>query len=202
MGCVGYRDRIDRQLLAPIVEVDAALAGTGLTIGENERVSLIGRNGEGKSTLLKVIAGSIKADDGERQVAQGVRISYLPQEVPTDLEGSVFEIVAQGLDELSGLLLAYHDATRAVMQDASEKNLERMAKAQHALENAGGWQFEQQVETTPRRLMSDALAAKTPVPGLFLTGQDVMTPGIAGALAGGMIGAAAVDPRVYRHFSW
>ena len=58
------------------------------------------------------------------------------------------------------------------------------------------------VETTPRRLMSDALAAKTPVPGLFLTGQDVMTPGIAGALAGGMIGAAAVDPRVYRHFSW
>jgi all-trans-retinol 13,14-reductase len=58
------------------------------------------------------------------------------------------------------------------------------------------------VETTPRRLMSDALAAKTPVPGLFLTGQDVMTPGIAGALAGGMIGAAAVDPRVYRHFRW
>lgn len=58
------------------------------------------------------------------------------------------------------------------------------------------------VETTPRRLMSDALAATTPVDGLFLTGQDVMTPGIAGALAGGMIGAAAVDPRVYRHFRW
>jgi len=52
------------------------------------------------------------------------------------------------------------------------------------------------VETTPRRMMSDALNARTPVPGLFLTGQDVMSPGIAGALAGGMFGAAAIDPRV------
>ena len=58
------------------------------------------------------------------------------------------------------------------------------------------------VETTPLRLMSGALAAQTPVPGLFLTGQDVMSPGIAGALAGGMLGAAAVDPRVYRKFLW
>jgi all-trans-retinol 13,14-reductase len=56
------------------------------------------------------------------------------------------------------------------------------------------------VETTPRRILSDALSARTPVPGLFLTGQDVMTPGIAGALVGGMLGAAAVDPRVLQHF--
>ena len=54
------------------------------------------------------------------------------------------------------------------------------------------------VETTPRRMLSDALNARTPVPGLFLTGQDVMTPGIAGALSGGMFGAAAIDPRVFQ----
>jgi len=54
------------------------------------------------------------------------------------------------------------------------------------------------VETTPRRMLSDALNARTPVPGLFLSGQDVMTPGIAGALAGGMFGAAAIDPRVFQ----
>ena len=54
------------------------------------------------------------------------------------------------------------------------------------------------VETTPRRILSDALNARTSVSGLFLTGQDVMTPGIAGALAGGMLGAAAIDPRVFR----
>lgn len=54
------------------------------------------------------------------------------------------------------------------------------------------------VETTPRRMLSDALNARTPVPGLFLAGQDVMCPGIAGALAGGMIGAGAIDPRVFQ----
>jgi len=54
------------------------------------------------------------------------------------------------------------------------------------------------VETTPRRMLSDALNARTPVPGLFLTGQDVMMPGIAGALWGGLLGAAAVDPRIFQ----
>jgi all-trans-retinol 13,14-reductase len=57
------------------------------------------------------------------------------------------------------------------------------------------------VETTPRRMLSEALNARTPVPGLFLTGQDVMTPGIAGALYGGMLGAAAIDPRAFQRFS-
>ena len=56
------------------------------------------------------------------------------------------------------------------------------------------------VETTPRRMLSNALTARTPVPGLFLTGQDVMIPGIAGSLYGGMLGAAAIDPRVFQHF--
>ncbi|MDR4517270.1 MAG: FAD-dependent oxidoreductase [Nitrosomonas sp.] len=53
------------------------------------------------------------------------------------------------------------------------------------------------VETTPRRMLSDALNARTPVPGLFLAGQDIMSPGIAGALSGGMLGAAAIDSRVF-----
>lgn len=56
------------------------------------------------------------------------------------------------------------------------------------------------VETTPRRMLSDALNARTPVSGLFLSGQDVLTPGIAGAFAGGLFGAAAIDPRLFRHF--
>ena len=56
------------------------------------------------------------------------------------------------------------------------------------------------LETTPRRVLSEALNARTPVPGLFLTGQDVMMPGIAGALYGGMLGAAAIDPRVFQKF--
>lgn len=56
------------------------------------------------------------------------------------------------------------------------------------------------VETTPRRVLSEALHAATPVPGLYLSGQDVVTPGIAGALWGGMFGAAAVDSRLFKRF--
>ena len=56
------------------------------------------------------------------------------------------------------------------------------------------------IETTPRRMLSEALNARTPIPGLYLTGQDVMMPGIAGALWGGLLGAAAVDPRVFQKF--
>lgn len=54
------------------------------------------------------------------------------------------------------------------------------------------------IETTPRRMLSDAFNARTPIRGLYLSGQDVMSPGIAGALAGGMFGAAAIDPRVFQ----
>jgi all-trans-retinol 13,14-reductase len=54
------------------------------------------------------------------------------------------------------------------------------------------------LETTPRRMLSDALSARTPVPGLYLSGQDVMTPGIAGALAGGLLAAAAIEPRAIK----
>lgn len=54
------------------------------------------------------------------------------------------------------------------------------------------------IETTPRRMLSEAFNARTPIPGMFLSGQDVMSPGIAGALAGGMFGAAAIDPRVFQ----
>jgi len=57
------------------------------------------------------------------------------------------------------------------------------------------------VETTPRRMLSEALNARTPAPRLFLAGQDVLSPGIAGALWGGMLGAAAIDPRVFQRFS-
>ena len=53
------------------------------------------------------------------------------------------------------------------------------------------------LETSPRRVLSEALSPRTPVPGLFLSGQDVMTPGIAGALVGGVLCAAAIEPRVF-----
>ncbi len=128
------------------------LDGVDLTIREGERVTLIGRNGEGKSTLLKVISGLIQADSGERQVVQNAVIAYMPQDIPGDLHGTVFEIVSQGLEGLADVILAYHKATLMVMEDPGEKNLDYLARAQQALEDADGWQLEQQVETTLSRL--------------------------------------------------
>ena len=74
-----------------------------------------------------------------------------------------------------------------------------LATAQFTRHDKGGFYG---VETTPRRMLSDAFRASTPVPNLYLTGQDVMIPGIAGALAGGMLGAAAIDPRVYSKLTY
>jgi ATP-binding cassette subfamily F protein uup len=128
------------------------LDGVDLTIRQGERVTLIGRNGEGKSTLLKVISGLIQADSGERQVVQNAVIAYMPQDIPADLHGTVFEIVSQGLEGLADVILAYHQATLMVMEDPGEKNLDYLARAQQALEDADGWQLEQQVESTLSRL--------------------------------------------------
>ena len=73
--------------------------GIDLAVEAGERICLLGRNGEGKSTLLRLIAGELHADDGERVVAQGVRIARLTQEIPEQLHGSVFEVVADGAGE-------------------------------------------------------------------------------------------------------
>ncbi|HEX8237168.1 MAG TPA: ATP-binding cassette domain-containing protein [Abditibacteriaceae bacterium] len=70
------------------------LDGVALNIEEGERVCLLGRNGAGKSTLLKMIGGEISPDGGELALQKGARVAYLPQEVPEDMTGRVFDIVS------------------------------------------------------------------------------------------------------------
>ena len=72
-----------------------------------------------------------------------------------------------------------------------------LATAAFTRHNKGGFYG---VESTPRRMLSDALNIRTPVSGLYLSGQDVMSPGIAGALAGGVLAAGAIDPRAFQIF--
>jgi ATP-binding cassette subfamily F protein uup len=131
------------------------LDGVDLAIEPGERICLIGRNGTGKSTLMKLIAGEIAMDDGDLVVAQGVKIARLEQEVPAGASGSVFDMVAEGLEALGGKLKAYHHASHAVAEEPSEANLDRMARIQHELEAADGWQVEQRVETVLSRLGLD-----------------------------------------------
>ena len=130
--------------------------GIDLSIEAGERICLLGRNGEGKSTLLKLIAGDLQADDGERVLAQGVRIARLTQEIPEQLHGSVFEVVADGVGETAELIKQYHAASQALAEDAGQEALGHLERIQHRLEAVDGWRLELQVEQTISRMQLQA----------------------------------------------
>jgi ABC transport system ATP-binding/permease protein len=132
------------------------LQGVNFSLDRGERVCLIGRNGEGKSTLLKLIAGQLNAEQGELELRQNVRIAYLEQEVPRDTVGSVFDLVAQGLGDLCGLVSRYHEATLNVGRDPSDYHLDQLSRTQHELEAVDGWRAEQRVEAVLSRLGLEA----------------------------------------------
>ena len=114
------------------------LDGISLSIEDGERICLIGRNGEGKSTLLRILAGELAPDEGECVLRRGARVSRLEQTVPEDLAGTVFEVVADGLGEIADLVKEYHAAGAALGEAVDERALARLAQAQQALEQLGG----------------------------------------------------------------
>lgn len=118
----------------------------------NERVCIVGRNGEGKSTLLKVIEGVVQPDSGTRIVQDGVKIAKLQQEVPHDTIGSVFHIIAQGMGNLGELLEKFHDLSIQLEQNYSESVLEAFTKTQQHLEAQNGWELKQKVDTIISKL--------------------------------------------------
>ena len=143
----------------------AILEKVDLAIESGERVSLLGRNGTGKSTLLKVIGGLIKPDHGEIDVNKSVKIAWLEQEVPYDLEGSIFDVVASGLGENAKLLTAYHHATHRVAEDYSEQAFAEMERIQHEIEVADAWGLNQQVEEVLSKMQLDGDADFTQLSG-------------------------------------
>ena len=127
-----------------------------LNIERGERICLLGRNGTGKSTLMKVLLGEVPADDGERVVGKGVRLARLIQEVPGGTSGSVFDVVADGIGHLADKIKHYHHISHQLAETGDEALLDPLSKAQHDLEAADGWQLEQRVETVISRLGLDA----------------------------------------------
>ncbi len=131
------------------------LERVNLTIESGERICLLGRNGEGKSTLMKLLTGELQPDDGELTVRQGAQVARLTQEVPAGLEGSIFDVVAQGVGELAGLVQTYHHIISLPPEEHGTDWLQRLEQVQHDLEAVDGWQVEQRVERVISRLSLD-----------------------------------------------
>lgn len=111
-------------------------AAIDLQIEKKQRIGLLGRNGSGKTTLMKTIAGEIKPDSGQIQISQGIKISYFAQNIPQDLEGNVFEVVARALGEKGELLLRYNQLEQSA---DSKEALHELAALRKRIDDNDAW---------------------------------------------------------------
>jgi ATP-binding cassette subfamily F protein uup len=122
------------------------LDNVGVQIEPGERVSVIGRNGTGKSTLLQIIAGELAPDAGTVWTSPGLRVARLVQDVPLSADRPVFDVVADGLGDLGALATAYRHAAVKVAEEATPARLDDLGRLQHELEERDAWRVEQRVE--------------------------------------------------------
>ncbi|HVT32426.1 MAG TPA: ATP-binding cassette domain-containing protein [Rhodanobacteraceae bacterium] len=141
--------------LVNLVDVDYSVGGplllerADLSIERGERIAVVGRNGEGKSTLLKLVAGEIRPDSGEVRVERGVRIARLAQEVPHALSGDVFDVVAGALGHIGELLAEFHRLSHHLDQPGAT---DALAKVQTRIDAERGWNVDQRVTEALARL--------------------------------------------------
>jgi ATP-binding cassette subfamily F protein uup len=132
------------------------LDNSGLTIAKRERICLLGRNGEGKSTLLRIINGEVAPDKGESESIPDLRIGKLDQEVPDELGGSVFEVVAQGLGKAARTVAEYHHLLLEIEINPNDTAIaNRLDELQIELDHTDGWAIEHKVQNLLQRVEID-----------------------------------------------
>lgn len=116
-----------------------------LSIERGERVCLVGRNGMGKSTLLKILNREIPLDDGLMIVENDIVIARLQQDPPRNIGGTIYDFVAEGLQDVADLLKQYHYLSRLIENDASDEKLAQLARLQEQLDIKNGWQMDNRI---------------------------------------------------------
>lgn len=114
------------------------LDSVSFSLDSGQRAGLLGRNGEGKSTLLRIISGQLAADKGEVNYPRDQRVAWLGQEVPAQLPGTVYEFVSRGLGEIGNMLAEFHELSDRVVQGSAEI-VARLDKVQAQLDLKDGW---------------------------------------------------------------
>ena len=157
----------------------ALLDEADFQVDEGERIALIGRNGSGKSSLLRALAGEAALDDGMVWRRDGLRLAYVPQEPDFPPQQTVFDTVASGVGAASRLLVDYHAAAQRLAHDDSEAALARLHALQTALEAGDGWRLNTRVEQALSQLNLSAAARLGE-----LSGGGLKRVALARALAG------------------
>src|SRR3990167_2585380 len=128
-------------------------------IEAGQRYCLLGRNGEGKSSFLKVIQGEVLLDDGSLTKDSAIRVSTLPQTLPEANDQTVYELVGEGLGELGAWLAEYQMLIEQSHHDGfGDAELLRMQNVQEKIESRDGWRFQSRIETMLQRFGLDATA--------------------------------------------
>ena len=124
------------------------LDGVAMTIHKGERIGILGQNGAGKSTFMKVLMGQITADSGELWRAESIKVAYLDQNLPAQDEQSIYDYIAGGIEGLGDVLKRYHALTHDENLDwTDDRNMNEMAALQKQIEARDGWAFEHKIES-------------------------------------------------------
>jgi len=131
------------------------LEKVNIQVEKGERVCLLGRNGEGKTTILRLIGGVIEPDSGQINIQKGISTAGLDQDLPSNISGPVFDVVAGGLAGAGVMLEEYKRLTAALKHGSDDAMLRRLDVLHEKIEKEKGWQTNQQIETILTRLSLD-----------------------------------------------
>ncbi len=126
-----------------------------LQLEPGERIALLGRNGAGKTTLMKVMTGQQQVDSGNVITQKGIQVAHLPQEVPVDITGSVFDIVLSGLGPRAELLSQHHHLTHRLQTQQTPQLLRQLDVLQDKLNHTDSWDVNNQVEEVIAKMKLD-----------------------------------------------